>query len=183
MPQILKEVHADEDVVMPALILHDLGWKMVPEDVQLKAFGPREIDEGLRRVHEVEGARLAGQILAEVGYDEKKADEIVRIIDGHDSRTTAFSLNDMVVKDCDKLTRFCKAGFSIDCERFGIPPDEYADWLDQQIDKWFFTETAKRLASKEVQQRKSESESKFKVARTSHEERGSYGKIRRHNHR
>ncbi len=32
---------ADEEVVLPAILLHDLGWKMVHEKQQLNAFGPR----------------------------------------------------------------------------------------------------------------------------------------------
>src|SRR3990172_1355455 len=88
---LLREVSAREEVVIPALILHDIGWKMVPEELQLKAFGPRPFDEELRRIHEVEGARLAAEILTTVGYDRAKVDEIVRTIEGHDSRTEALS--------------------------------------------------------------------------------------------
>ena len=46
---------ADEDIVLPAIILHDVGWKMVPEEKQLEAFGPNMKDEESRRLHEVEG--------------------------------------------------------------------------------------------------------------------------------
>ncbi len=155
-PELIEAVKADEDIVIPALILHDVGWKMVPENLHLRAFGPRGIDEDLRHLHELEGARLAGEILAKVGYDEKKVDEIVRIIEGHDSRTEAISLNDMVVKDCDKLTRFCNLGFNIDAERFNYPPVKYVVWLEKQIDGWFFTDMAKRLAREELAQRKIE---------------------------
>jgi hypothetical protein len=31
---------ADESVVLPAVILHDVGWKMIPAQEQLTAFGP-----------------------------------------------------------------------------------------------------------------------------------------------
>src|SRR5574342_1037882 len=32
---------AEAAVVLPAAILHDVGWKMIPEDQQVKAFGPK----------------------------------------------------------------------------------------------------------------------------------------------
>ena len=32
---------ADEKIVLPAIVLHDVGWKMVPEEKQLNAFGPK----------------------------------------------------------------------------------------------------------------------------------------------
>ena len=38
--RLLEMEGGDEDIVIPAILLHDVGWKKVPEDVQLKAFGP-----------------------------------------------------------------------------------------------------------------------------------------------
>lgn len=38
---LLAEEGGDEDIVIPAIILHDVGWKEVPEDIQSKAFGPK----------------------------------------------------------------------------------------------------------------------------------------------
>ncbi len=37
---LLDKEGGDEDVVIPAIILHDVGWKKIPESQQLKAFGP-----------------------------------------------------------------------------------------------------------------------------------------------
>ena len=153
---LLQEIDAREDVVVPALILHDVGWKMVPEDLQLKAFGPRPFDASLQRIHEVEGARLAREILDLVDYDRTKADQIVQIVEGHDSRAEALSIEDMVVKDCDKLTRFRQAAFDMVRERFEYPAAEYVIWLEQHIDRWFFTETAGRLAREELEKRRGE---------------------------
>lgn len=137
---------ADEAVVLPAVILHDTGWKTIPEDQHLKAFGPKMTDPDLRRVHEVEGARIAGEILAAVGYDPARREEIVAIIDGHDSRETAMSLNDELVKDADKLWRFSPTAMEIDHRRFGFELRDYFGWLERQIDGWFFTPEATRMA-------------------------------------
>lgn len=145
--RLLEELRdADEAVVLPAVILHDTGWKTIPEDQHLKAFGPRMTDPDLRRVHEVQGARLAGEILTAAGYDPARRAEILTIIDGHDSRETALSLNDMVVKDADKLWRFSVAAVEIDHRRFGYELRDYVDWLGERIDGWFFTPEARRMA-------------------------------------
>lgn len=156
--KLLEQVQADEDIVIPALILHDVGWKMVPEELHLRAFGPAEFDEGLRRVHEIEGARIARSILAEIGYDQTKIDEITRIIDGHDSRVEAISINDQLVKDCDKLTRFGGQWFDVDSERFNIPPKALAEWLEKQIPRWFFTDVAKHLAAEYLTRKRADIE-------------------------
>ncbi|MFN8457106.1 MAG: HD domain-containing protein [Anaerolineae bacterium] len=100
-------------------MLHDIGWKMVPEEKQRNAFGPQATDKAANRLHEVEGVRIAGEILAGLEYDSAKTEEILTIIDGHDSRLEALSLNDNLVKDADKLWRFTPTGVGIDYRRFG----------------------------------------------------------------
>ncbi len=154
--QLLEQVPADKDIVIPAILLHDVGWKMVPEELQLTAFGPTAQNPELNRKHEVEGVRIARDILQQVEYEPAKVSEILTIIDGHDSRKTALSLNDQVVKDADKLSRFAREGFWIDQRRFGIPGRTYADWIVQQIEGWFLTEAGKTIARAELEQRKAE---------------------------
>jgi hypothetical protein len=137
---------ADREIVFPAIILHDVGWKMVPEERQVNAFGPDATDMESRRTHEVEGAKIAGRILASLGYDEEKTREIVTIIDGHDSRQEALSLNDALVKDADKLFRFTPVGVDIDHVRFRVGRDYHLRRLATYIDGYFFTAEAKKMA-------------------------------------
>ena len=151
--KLLAAEGGDERVILPAVMLHDIGWKFVPEDLHLKAFGPQDVDMNINRIHEVEGSRKAREILEKVGYEQDLIKEIAEIILGHDSRKDSLSLNDAIVKDSDKLWRFSADAFAIDPERFQIDPEVHAKWLEQQIEKWFFTETAKKLAREEQRQR------------------------------
>lgn len=137
---------ADEGVVLPAALLHDVGWKMVPNEKQLDAFGHEIRDKAANRLHEVEGARIAAEILTSLNYDADKAQEILTIIDGHDSRQEALSLNDKLVKDADKLWRFTPIAIEIDCQRFGVTLEAHLDWLEAGIDRWVFTPEAKARA-------------------------------------
>ncbi len=137
---------ADEDVVVAAILLHDVGWKMVPEEKQLQAFGPKATDGESQRLHEVAGARIAGDILSSLNYDEEKRLEICAIIDGHDTRLKALSLNDSLVKDADKLWRYTPTGVNIDHRRFGIDREEYLGFISARIEEWFFTPEARALA-------------------------------------
>lgn len=148
--KLLASEPGDPEVVIPAILCHDLGWSKVPEDLQLKAFGPKDFDPDLRRVHEVEGVKLARQILLEVKYDPEKTAEILEIIDGHDSRLETLSDNDKIVKDADKLFRFEPEGLRIDAERFELEITLHAKWLKERIEDWFFTNTAKKLALEEL---------------------------------
>ncbi len=139
---------ADEDIVLPAILLHDVGWKMVPENKQLDAFGPKLKDKDTQRFHELEGVKIAKQVLMSLGYDDEKIREISTIIDGHDTRLQALSLNDKLVKDADKLWRFTPTGVNIDHSRFDIQRDTYLEWITPMIDTWFFTPEAKIMARK-----------------------------------
>jgi HD superfamily phosphodiesterase len=151
--RLLQAEGGEPKVVLPAITLHDVGWKMVPEELHLKAFGPHDYDRAINRIHEVEGARIAGEILEKVGYDPALIAEIVEIISGHDSRETALSLNDAIVKDSDKLWRFSKEAAEIDPKRFNIDAKIHIPWLALQIEGWFITKTGKKIACEEQQLR------------------------------
>ena len=136
----------DADVVIPAILLHDVGWKSIPEEDQGLAYGPTVEDESLRRLHEIESMRIATEILSAVDYDPRKIEKIVRIIDGHDTRAGSLSEEDSLVKDADKLWRFTSIGVDYHHVQFGKALNEYVMWLGQQIDRWFFTERGKQMA-------------------------------------
>jgi HD superfamily phosphodiesterase len=137
---------ADSDIVVPAILLHDVGWSAVPEERHSGAFGPNANDADAQRIHEREGARIAAVILRSLDYDDGKTKEIMAIIDGHDSRPEALSLNDKLVKDADKLWRYTPTGVDIDHTRFGIDRERYLGYLDSMIDDWFFTPEAREMA-------------------------------------
>ena len=153
---LLKREGGDEDIVIPAIILHDVGWKMVPVELHLKAFGPGATSPELNRSHETEGVKIAKYILEKIDYKTAKIDLILEIIDGHDSRKEAISLNDMIVKDADKLWRYSKSGFYIDIKRFGESFDQGLDRLRGNLPKWFFTVTAKEMAAEKLSRRAKE---------------------------
>lgn len=151
--RLLDKEGGDAKVVLPAVILHDVGWKSLPEELHLKAFGPGHNDMTLNRVHEEEGAKIARRILNDVKYDAALIDEIVAIILEHDSRPQAISLNEAIVKDSDKLWRFSKQALEVDPKRFNIPPAVHTKWLKLQIEGWFITEAARMISIDEQLQR------------------------------
>lgn len=148
--ELMGREGGDEDIVIPAIILHDTGWKRVPADLHLKAFGPKATDPELNRLHEVEGVKIARKILNKVEYDSREIKKVLEIIDGHDSRPQPISINDMIVKDADKLWRYTKSGFSIDIKRFGESYEEGLMRLRCNLSGWFFTATAKEMAAESL---------------------------------
>jgi HD superfamily phosphodiesterase len=155
--QLLLEAEGgSREIAIPACILHDVGWSTIPEDQQIKAYGPNMTDPEAKRKHEVEGASIARRILSQAGWNGALVEKIAEIIDGHDTTTNARSLEDAVTKDSDKLFRLSACGIRIDCERFHADPKEYWPTLLKRSSNWFLTSTGKELAAHEACQRELE---------------------------
>ena len=144
--RLLEAEAGDEDIVIPAILVHDVGWSQVPEELQLKAFGPKATLPEWNRVHEVEGVRIARQILEEAGVELRKIEEILIIIEGHDSRKEGISLNDKLVKDADKLWRYTREGVEINRRRYDYSFEQYLERLRIHLEVWFLTDSARQIA-------------------------------------
>jgi len=148
--QLLKNEGGDKSIVIPAIIMHDIGWKMIPEEMQSKGFGPKKTSTEIKRTHEIEGIKIAENILKKVNYDKIKTEEILNIIDGHDTRKESINLNDKIVKDADKLWRFSEKGIETDRKRFEMELKERINAKDMDIDNIFFTDSAKDIAKEAI---------------------------------
>lgn len=147
--QLLEHYRGRPEIILPAIILHDVGWSVVPKEKLLSAFGPQEFDEKLRRIHEIEGAKIAGKILGEISLAQGDRLEICRIIESHDSGENPTTLEEKLVKDADKLWRYTMVGYTIDYQRFGIDAEKYWKMLHGFLKEWFFTDLAREIAHKE----------------------------------
>lgn len=148
--KLLDSEEGEARIVLPAAILHDVGYSQIPDNELLNSFGVKIKKPELSRLHEIEGVRFAKAILENIGYPEAFTEKILSIIDGHDTRKTALGPDDMVVKDADKLWRFTYEGFHIDCTRFNLPPSEWLGELTGCISEWFFTKTGEKMAMEEA---------------------------------
>jgi HD superfamily phosphohydrolase YqeK len=151
----LMEIYvAERTIVIPAMILHDVGWSMVPQDIISRACRPRP-DKELVRIHERESIKIAASILMDVGYDTAMTGKILEIIDGHDTRKNAISMNDKIVKDSDKLSR-CSKSFWFLAREIPMTVKELADSIEELIEEWFFLDKSKEMAQAELKQRRME---------------------------
>ena len=161
--KLLKAEGGDEEVVIPAIILHDVGWKKVPEDLQLKGFGPKVTLPELTKIHEDEGAIIAKDILEKINYDSNKAKEILRIVRGHDSRKEPISLNDKLVKDADKLFRYTREYIDIYAEKFELTHKQMYSRYEKKLATWFLTRSGSEIAKAELEERLKEGKNSREV--------------------
>ncbi|WP_166875513.1 HD domain-containing protein [Salinibacterium sp. ZJ450] len=136
---------ADEEVVLCAILLHDTGWSTVAEHEILEAIAPGGGRPDLIRKHEIEGARIARDILHHLDYDADMIERVVAIIDGHDSRLTALSVEDAIVKDADKLWRVTPHGIATVCGWFGLTRDESLRITAARVQGSLFTDAARTM--------------------------------------
>jgi HD superfamily phosphodiesterase len=137
---------ADAGIVLPAIMLHDIGWSKVPPDAVLEAIAPSGGRPDLILRHEKEGARLAAPILAKAGVAPERAARIVGIIDGHDSRREALSIEDAIVKDADKTWRLTPHGLETVMDWFGLDRGQALRLCSSRVHAHLFTDSAKALA-------------------------------------
>ncbi|SDZ56542.1 metal dependent phosphohydrolase [Saccharopolyspora shandongensis] len=144
----LADAHpdADPEVVLPAILLHDTGWSKVPADEVLTAIAPGRGRPDLVLLHEKEGAEIAGQVLRQVQHDAARAASIIDIIDGHDSRKQALSLDDALVKDADKLWRLTPHGVDTIMNWFGLDRRAALRLIGSRVQDHLFTDTARTMA-------------------------------------
>ena len=139
---------ADEDIVSLAIILHDIGWYTIDmRDIIEKGFGPNMMQSDVRFLHEREGVRMSREVLEKTNLSEAVIGAVGEIIDGHDTRPHARSLNDRLVRDADKLWRFTVTGVAVACDWFKMTPRQYADRLEQQV-SILETEVGRQLAAR-----------------------------------
>jgi hypothetical protein len=141
---------ADPDIVLLALLLHDIGWWSIDmHDIIEKGFGPNMMQSDVRFLHEKESVRLSRGLLQQTCWPESVIKAVAEIIDGHDTRPHPRSLNDRLVRDADKLWRFTVTGVAVACDWFKLTPHAYADRLEKQV-AILETQAGREMAAREL---------------------------------
>lgn len=152
---------ASDDIIVPAAILHDIGWSQMPEGERFLIFDKNKTPEAERKVrirHQEDGSKLANEILTSISYPKDLSEQIIEIISQHDTRDGFFSQEDGLMRDADKLWRYCKIGFNSDLIRSNVIFDYLYNKREKQIDEpnFFYSENAKQIARNELKIRGNE---------------------------
>lgn len=131
--------HADMDVLIPAALLHDIAR-------------PREKEKGLP--HEIEGARMAEEFLAGIGYDRLRIPAVAAAIRSHRFSTgnSPETPEAKILSDADKLDAMGAVGiartFMRAAEHGGDIDDAVFHFHDKllKLRDRMYTETGKKIA-------------------------------------
>lgn len=69
----------NKKILMPLVILHDVGWSKV------KRLNPNIKDKETKKIHMKASAQIAQEILEQVGYDKELTKKVVHYISVHDN--------------------------------------------------------------------------------------------------
>jgi len=149
----------NDEIVVPAAILHDIGWSQLSYDERFLIFNPNKTDEMERVVrikHQEEGVILAEKILNEVNYSKQLIEMILEIISEHDTRKGFLSKEDGAMRDADKLWRFTRIGFDADLRTRKCSFQFYYDRLNNFLNSndFLFFSSSKDIAKQELAKRK-----------------------------
>lgn len=143
--------HANALLVRVAILLHDIGWGRVDESrILSEGFSGDWRKAAIRFEHERQGCIVAREVLPPLGYDEEFVAAVTAIIDGHDTRKEAHSLEDALVRDADRLWRFDHAGIALASGWFRMDPATYCDRLASEIVPELLTEAAVEMATADL---------------------------------
>jgi hypothetical protein len=144
-----SKLKVDLDIMLPLAILHDIGHAAIlPEHFSLLT-GPVKIKNS-KLIHMLTGAKIAKEILGQIGYDEAKSKEIVGIIAMHDYDqlegvdANAFNTyNKKLFHDFDRLEGFNPVRMKAYTKNFVKDPSQFEKVINNIMktkDNLFFDE-------------------------------------------
>jgi len=155
---VCKQENLDDSLLLPLVILHDVGYAEVPKDNPFKL--------NLRKAHMKAGAIISKIILDELAYPKDKTKKIIYFVSVHDN--WAFGDNDIykndtllsVFNDLDYMWMATPKGFPALMKILNKTLEEMIEYLednDKPKLRPFSKKTTKNLYLEYVNDRKKES--------------------------
>ena len=152
---VCKKENLDDTLLLPLVILHDVGYAEVPKD------NPYNLD--LRKAHMKAGKKIAKEILEKVNYPKDKIKTISYYVSVHDN--WALGNNKIYQKDVilgtftdlDFIWMTTKKGFPAISKILKKNKKEMVQYIENNeklVERPFATKTVKELFQKYLQQRK-----------------------------
>ncbi|MCK4539640.1 HD domain-containing protein [Candidatus Parcubacteria bacterium] len=151
MELLLQKESGDKDILIPAAILHDVGWAKVPAALQ-KSNNKKEKIQALK-LHIEYAPKIVRKILSKTKYNKKQIKTIIEIIVAHKFKTPIRPDKRLLI-DADNLSDVFKEQFYSDAESYNVTPEQNYNF--RKNDNTFYTKTAKIIFEKELEKRKQE---------------------------
>jgi len=147
---LLEREEGDKSILIPAAILHDVGWSKVPLNMQKS---DEELDrvEALR-LHIKHASSIIKEILLKVGYDEIQIEKVINIVAAHKFQDPK-ELSKQLLIDADTMSDAFKQQFYSDVRSYKTTPEELYEFRKKND---FYTQTARKIFDEELEKRRKE---------------------------
>lgn len=156
MQDIIKGEGGDENIMIPAAMLHDIGLSKIPKE-QWFPKTKEEKDE-YERLHIELAGDVIPAILSPIGYSEDEIKEVLYIAQSHKSKDPQGDARVACMVDADNLSDTYQESFFSDVKSYGNDPMQTYEFRSQNK---FFTKTANDVFQKELAGRLSDIQSGF----------------------
>jgi len=148
MQLLLEAKKADEDILIPAAILHDVGWSKVPVNIQ-KNWQKKENQIKGAELHLKHAPPIIREILKKVSYNPEKIEKIIDIVMAHKFQDPE-ELDKQLLIDADALSDAFKEQFESDLKSYQTTPENLYQFRKKNK---FYNPEAKKIFEKELNQR------------------------------
>jgi hypothetical protein len=147
MELLIGQESEDSDILIPAAILHDVGFSKVP--IALQTNSDLDMKREAQRQHLVFAKNIIESILSKVGYSDVIINKIVDIVEAH-KFTDPRELDRRLLIDADNLSDCFKDQFYSDVKMYKSTPDQVYNY---RLNNEYYTKTAKKIADQELKER------------------------------
>ena len=151
MEMILKKEVGDPDILIPAAILHDVGWAKVPKKHQ--RLGDKKKLLQATKLHIKYAPEIIRKILRPLDYENSRINEIIDIVNSH-KFCKPRKLSKKLLIDADQLSNAFKEQFDSDSKAYNITGEELYNF--RMKNNVFYTKIAENIFLKLMAERKSE---------------------------
>lgn len=160
--RLMTTLDGDIDIVIPAVLLHDIGNTAIDaDDLEKRTINPgtpsakKNYSTRLKQQHLDVGRQLSKKILKKFGYSELLIKAISEIVGDHENPSGGppddrHNLNKIIVSDADKLYRYSPSGVFHMCRLHDIAKEMMLRLNIEKISVWLITDAAKQIAMEEL---------------------------------
>lgn len=139
----------DERLLLPAAILHDTGWSMVPKFLQLSEDKKDKIRA--LELHLEFAPAIIGKILGQVGCENGKINKIIEIVKAHKFKNPR-DINKRILIDADALSDAFKKQFESDLKSYKVNRKSLYNF--RKKDNEFYYKVSEKIFNNEIEKRK-----------------------------
>lgn len=147
MEMIIKSGQGDESLLMPAAILHDTGWSMVPKFLQLSQDKKDKITAP--KLHIEFAPEIINKVLNQAAYGKGEIKKIVEIVEAHKFQNPQ-EINKRILIDADAVSDCFKEQFESDMKFYKVSRENLYNFRKKNK---FYSKDAEKIFARELNKR------------------------------